>query len=737
LARPSRSATVPTTWITRLGIIVALLLSSFAISGSGQPASGETGVTTAFQPVEPFRLTDTRTNVGFRRLDANTIRVQVAGSRGIADDAEAVAVSIAATGANSTGYVIGYPAGGDRRLASQINYSPGHTVSTGAVIPLNKGGAFDVYSRTPVDLVIDVTGSFVARTASREGRFEPLDSTRVLDTRETRALRAGGTTTVTLPDAVGKSASAALVTITSTAPNGRGHFTAYAGGRRPNTATLNVSTANATRGTTAIVPVEDRQLKIYSSGGGHVIVDLIGWFTGPYAERSSSGLFVPTLPKRLLDTRSSAPMQAGEARSFPSGNVGTVLGTLTMFETTPYGHGVLYPNGRQKPGTSSINISSTPMISNLAVSRTTKAGVSLYSNTTAHYVFDQFGYFTGSQASIRVALDPSTPAPPPAPSPSPSPSPTPSGCYVSDKLVPSCGVWFGASTPNRSGGYDYAKGLNEYENVAQNTPDILHFYKTGSQRFPTSEERAMSERSGKQRSLLLYNWKPSGRDTWRQIANGAADSEINTVAQSIKAYPHKLFLNIYHEPEDNVRTSSSSGMTPADYADMYRYVVNKLRQQGVDNAVFVWNPMGYYGWRDYLDGLYPGNSYVDWVCYDPYAKNNIHKHLGDIINRNRPDINWPGFYNWATAKAPGKPLMFCEWGVDLKTNSNPASIIDVDAEKYLKQYPMLKALVYWNDIDEVNARIDESTSKGRALGAAYRRLAAQPIFNAMTPNSAP
>jgi beta-mannanase len=245
----------------------------------------------------------------------------------------------------------------------------------------------------------------------------------------------------------------------------------------------------------------------------------------------------------------------------------------------------------------------------------------------------------------------------------------------------------------------------------------------------------MAERPGLQRSLLLYNWKPSG--SWASIANGSADAQIATVAASIKEYPHKIFLNIWHEPEDNVSTSASSGMTARDYANMFRHVVTELRAAGVDNVVFVWNVMGYYGWRQYLDDLYPGNDYVDWVCFDPYIKDNIQDHLGELMGRPRPDIGWPGFYHWATAKAPGKPIMMCEWGVDVTSTSDPAAMLDYDIDKMAADYPMLKAWVYWNEHGVGNYRIDQTSAKGQAYGAAFRRLAAHPQFNAMTPDSAP
>jgi len=475
--------------------------------------------------------------------------------------------------------------------------------------------------------------------------------------------------------------------------------------------------------------VSNRSMNVYSSAGGHLIVDVIGYFTGASAPANSDGLFVPMTPVRRLDTRQSGAIGANQSRSFSAPGGGVAIGSLTMVHPLAAGFATAWANGTPMPPTSSINLTDGYVIANLAVTRVTAAGAAVFSSTTSHYLFDQFGYFTNAAAKETVPLSPDRP---PAPS-----APVSSGCSVSVLLVPSCGIWFGASTPSRDGTYDYRRGLAEYEGVAQNTPDILHFYKTGAVRFPTSDEVAMAQRPGLQRSLLLYNWKPSSRYTWRQTADGAADAEIATIAASIKAYPNKLFLTIYHEPEDNVNPTAGSGMTAQDYAAMYRRVVTKLREAGVTNAVYVWNTMGFYGWRQYLDDLYPGSQYVDWMAYDPYIKEDIQTDVLDMINRNRPDINWPGYYAWATAKAPGKPIMLAEWGVDIGSNANPASKLNIDVNDIVRRYPMLKALVYWNDVDNLNVRVDDTSTKGRAYGTAFRQFAAHPTFNAMTPNGAP
>ena len=300
------------------------------------------------------------------------------------------------------------------------------------------------------------------------------------------------------------------------------------------------------------------------------------------------------------------------------------------------------------------------------------------------------------------------------------------GCTVSTLLVPGCGAWLGSSTPSRDGTFNYAQGLAEYEAVAQNVPDILHFYKTGAVTFPTAAEVALAERPGRQHSLLLYNWKPSTALTWREIADGAADQNISLVAEGLKRYPGRFFLAIHHEPE-NDQGAVGSGRTPDDYVAMYRHVVTMLRDLGVTNAVYVMNFMGFAGWAPVADAFYPGDDVVDWIAYDPYA------HAGQSTFAqllNRPSGDWPGFYAWATARAPGTPIMLGEWGFDLASQPLAPAAVDVAADTLESRFPMVKALVYWNNqTAEFDYRLGQPTATGQAYDDAYARMAGDSYFN--------
>ena len=122
----------------------------------------------------------------------------------------------------------------------------------------------------------------------------------------------------------------------------------------------------------------------------------------------------------------------------------------------------------------------------------------------------------------------------------------------------------------------------------------------------------------------MENWKPELGNTWAQVAAGvpAVDQEIDNEAAYLKTvYTKPFFLSVHHEPENEIIATPGSGYTAADYAAMYRHVVLRLKADGVTNAIFVMDYMGYFKWglQSWFNDLYPGDDVVDWIAYDPYS----------------------------------------------------------------------------------------------------------------------
>lgn len=313
---------------------------------------------------------------------------------------------------------------------------------------------------------------------------------------------------------------------------------------------------------------------------------------------------------------------------------------------------------------------------------------------------------------------------------------------VSDLLVPSVGAWFGGECPDVDGTPTNIAGLNLFEGVTGNSIDICHFYRVGAwSGVPSSSELQIAERAGKPRAILLYNWKVSGKpQNWAAVAAGTHDARIDTAAQGIKSYPHKVFLAIQHEPENDVDGANN---TAANYVSSFRRVVDRFRALGVTNVVFVVNYMSYYGHYAIIDSLYPGDSYVDWIAGDPYSP--VSGGTADLAAILTPDgghggAGYHGFYNWCVTNHPTKPIMLAEWGVDFANgtaNAAATGFFNSVVPQLKTQFPKVKALVYWSIArGSADYRI-WSPSASAGTKAAISTMARDPYFNTVSTAQAP
>jgi hypothetical protein len=260
---------------------------------------------------------------------------------------------------------------------------------------------------------------------------------------------------------------------------------------------------------------------------------------------------------------------------------------------------------------------------------------------------------------------------------------------------------------------------------------VLHFYHGDTQLFPSAWEIKLSQEGHR----LLLNWKPETGHTWAQVAKGASDAYIDREAAYLRAhYAHKkFFLVIHHEPEDEVRETGGSGYTAADYAAMFRHVENRLRADGVRNAVYVMCYMGseVHAVKSWYSDLWPGNAYVDWISFDKYSAPPMAPANGDfnrLVNRHYGHGSFRGAYRWARAHYPHKPVMLAEWGAS-ENPGNPgwkARMFGTVAHD-LRSMPNLKLISYYDSPGYKGG--DKSVDTSASSMAAWRRLAAKPMFH--------
>ncbi len=418
------------TTIGRRGFIAAgaAAAATTAIVGSGsRPAQAQAAPYNKYVPLNPLRMCDTRPsfNFGYTSRSGKITRVQIAGRTvdGVQVPANATAAVFTVVGINRSpqrNYLAAYPTGTAWSGTSSLNMPFLNAIVPNLVTVKLGNGSVDILSDSPSDIVVDLAGVYIASEATeKEGRYQQVSPRRVLDTRTTGGKPGqDAVVRVDLSGQVGSGgldADAAAVSINLTAAQvtGNGYLTVYPFGEPvPKTSTLNVR-RNENRAIGALVKIgrDERGrpgFNVLVKNGAHVLVDIDGFITGPSANRSSGGLFVPLDPVRLMDTRrgqrGKKRLWPGWTRAFdvPAGirrEAGTAVLNMTAARTM--GGGFFSVNAAQtrsgSPTTSSINVAgANDTVANHVVSQVSDVGLEVYSSNGGDVLADLVGYFKSS-----------------------------------------------------------------------------------------------------------------------------------------------------------------------------------------------------------------------------------------------------------------------------------------------------------------------------------------------------
>lgn len=291
-------------------------------------------------------------------------------------------------------------------------------------------------------------------------------------------------------------------------------------------------------------------------------------------------------------------------------------------------------------------------------------------------------------------------------------------CTVDSRLVNSCRPWIGAAADAYPGitQYDFKAQLLGHESRLGRQVDLPHHYISPGAVLSSSHKFFINRAD----TYLMLNWKPvkggGASNTWKDAdgRNATVNTNIDNLAVSIKSVaPKKLFLTVFHEPENDVSPGGSPGCgnsinyvgnmgTTAEYAKMWENVRSRFDAIGVTNVVWVFNPMGYDRYNCMVDELWPGNDRVDWIVYDQYIYDSK-----EIANTGIGQ-----FYDFLTVKSTpthnylSKPWGLNEWGASNASQSvTYAAYGKLQAAVMNNQYPKLKMFNIWDNITDANWQV--------------------------------
>ncbi len=255
-------------------------------------ASGSSSKEGRYQELTPRRVIDTRSGAKPGR-DA-IVRVDLTdqvGAGGIDADATAVSINLTAAQVSADGYMTVYPFGQSLPKTSTLNVRRNENRAIGAMVKLGRDSrgrpGFNVLVKNGSHVLVDLNGFITGPSANRSsgGLFVALDPSRLMDTRNGHAgkkrLWPGWTRAFELPSNVRTQAGTAVLNVTAVRTMGAGFFSVNAAQTRsgtPTTSNLNVAGSNQVVANHVISRASSSGVEVYSSSGGDVIADLVGYY---------------------------------------------------------------------------------------------------------------------------------------------------------------------------------------------------------------------------------------------------------------------------------------------------------------------------------------------------------------------------------------------------------------------------------------------------------------------------
>jgi len=238
------------------------------------------------------------------------------------------------------------------------------------------------------------------------------------------------------------------------------------------------------------------------------------------------------------------------------------------------------------------------------------------------------------------------------------------------------------------------------------------------------------------------------------IIDGVYDDTLIRWAKGARSVGVPVFLRFAHEmngdwyPWSGIK--NGGGQTdgygspdladgPERYVDAYRHVHDTFLAHGADNVLWVWCPNAPFevmenalgAWNN-AAAYYPGDEYVDWLCFDGY-------NWGASAFGQQFNARWQSFHeifasSYAELQAinPEKPIIIGEFSSTEEGGDKAAWIRDA-FDNILHDFPQIRGLIWFHIAKETDWRINSS----EAALEAYRQAVADDYWLASYPGMMP
>jgi hypothetical protein len=275
-----------------------------------------------------------------------------------------------------------------------------------------------------------------------------------------------------------------------------------------------------------------------------------------------------------------------------------------------------------------------------------------------------------------------------------------------EKLLQNEMILMGASDNTQIDSYESIINLEDSLGI---TFPIIHIYKAWGEKQEHAFPKIESETIYRLGSIPMITWEPwvgafsvknypkiepslekRDKGSLASIAKGDYDVYILEWAKQAKEFGHPFYLRFGHEMNDPYHYPwGPQNNFKADFVNAWRHVYEIFKINGVNNAIWVWNPHLSYE----FDNFYPGDTYVDIISFG-------------VLNFGS-SVSWSKWWtfeellsnSYFILKTYNKPMMISEFGSLIVGGDREEWFTDAYA-KITIEYPLIKSIIFFHYSNE-------------------------------------
>jgi len=268
------------------------------------------------------------------------------------------------------------------------------------------------------------------------------------------------------------------------------------------------------------------------------------------------------------------------------------------------------------------------------------------------------------------------------------------------------------------GGPSNGQSAEAYDREVGRRPDIVLWYHDFGDSLLTPEEMSALRSTGE---TPLVTWEPYNQSL-ASIAAGGYDSYIRDSARIAKSWGGELMVRFAHEMNGAWYPWARS----ESYVAAWRHIVEVFREEGATNVRWVWAPNVNRSGSMPFSAYFPGDEYVDYVGLDGYnfgaTEGNRWYSFRELFSSSYA----------AVTQLSSKPVIVTETSSSETGGDKAAWIRSAYLQTIPTEFPRIKAVVWFNKVQEDNWPIDSS----QASLEAYREVVNCTIYGGPNPCAA-